>query len=325
MRQIYYDKDANVDSLSGKTIAILGYGNQGRSQALNMRDSEITNIVIGTTRDSTWERAKKDGFEVNTIENVCLKADIVFLLIPDEVMPEVYKNNVEPNLKNNAVVNFASGYNITFKNIIPRKDLDVVMVAPRMIGDGVRNLFISKEGYPAFMAVHQDYSGKAKEIALALAKAIGATLKGAIEVSFDDETYLDLMAEQAIWPMVISIFHEAFRYEISKGHSKEAVLTELLISKEAAYMCEKMADLGIFKQLPLHSHTSQYGQLSRSKMVDRTFIRRMLDKCYFDIKSGNFNEEWKKEQKNGLRNFEALKKEAFESDISKAEELMHNG
>lgn len=127
MGQIYYNKDANVDSLSGKTIAILGYGNQGRSQALNMRDSEITNIVIGTTRDSTWERAKKDGFEVNTIENVCLKADIVFLLIPDEVMPEVYKNNVEPNLKNNAVVNFASGYNITFKNIIPRKDLDVVM------------------------------------------------------------------------------------------------------------------------------------------------------------------------------------------------------
>lgn len=125
-----------------------------------------------------------------------------------------------------------------------------------MIGDGVRNLFISKEGYPAFMAVRQDYSGKAKEIALALAKAIGATLKGAIEVSFDDETYLDLMAEQAIWPMVISIFHEAFRYEISKGHSKEAVLTELLISKEAAYMCEKMEDLGIFKQLPLHSHTS---------------------------------------------------------------------
>lgn len=322
MSKIYYDKDASIDVINGKTIAILGYGNQGRAQALNMRDSGIKNILVGTTRDVTWEQAVKDGFTPDTVENVCSKADIVFLLVPDEVMPGIYSEKVEPNLKKNAVVNFASGYNISFKNIVPRDDLDVIMVAPRMIGDGVRNLFLSKVGYPAFIAIHQDITGKAKEIGLGLAKAMGATLKGTIEVTFNDETYLDLMAEQAIWPLIMSIFDAVFHFEVAKGHPKEAVLTELTLSGEAAYMCEKMAEVGMFKQLPLHSHTSQYGQLSRFKMVDRKFMNDFFEKMYDQISSGAFNKEWFEEQKNGLKNFEALREEAFNSDISKLEDEM---
>ena len=324
MSTVYYDNDADINVLGDKSIGIIGYGNQGRSQALNMRDSGIKNILIGTSRDSTWELAKKDGFTIDSVENVCSKSDIIFLLVPDEVMADIYKESVEPNIKNNALINFASGYNITFKNIIPRKDLDVVMVAPRMIGDGVRTLFLSKAGYPSFVSIHQDGTGKAKSIALGLAKAMGATTKGCIEVSFDDETYLDLMAEQAIWPLVMSVFDAAFKFEVSKGHSKEAVLTELILSKEAAYMCEKMADVGLFKQLPLHSRTSQYGQLTGFKSVNRDFIEQMLDKTYKDIVSGDFNTRWLNEQKNGLKNFEALKEEAFNSEISKAENDIKN-
>lgn len=320
MSKIYYDSDAEISVLYDKTIGIIGYGNQGRSQALNMRDSGVKNILIGTSRDSTWELAKKDGFFTDSVENVCSKSDIIFLLVPDEAMPTIYKESVEPNLKKNSLINFASGYNITFKNIVPRKDLDVVMVAPRMIGDGVRTLFLSKEGYPSFLSIHQDITGEAKTIALGLAKAMGATMKYCLEVDFDDETYIDLMAEQAIWPLIMSIFDSAFKFQVSKGHSKEAVLTELILSKEAAYMCEKMADVGIFKQLPLHSRTSQYGQLTGFKNVNRDFISTMLEKTYLDIVSGDFNTRWLKEQKNGFKNFESLREEAFNNEISKAED-----
>lgn len=276
MTKIYYDNDANISLLKGKKIGIIGYGNQGRAQALNMKDSGISDILIATAKDETYEKAGEDGFQLTEISAITNKSDILFLLIPDEIMPKVYEEHIAPHLRSDMVLNFASGYNITFGQIKPPEDVDVVMVAPRMIGDGVRNLFLAKKGYPAFMAVEQDASGSAKEIALALAKAMGATLKGTIEVSMKDETMLDLLAEQAIWPMIISVITEAFKFEVEKGHPAAASLVELYISKEPAYMFEKMAEMGLFKQMPLHSHTSQYGQMSRAKALDKSFLR-MID------------------------------------------------
>jgi len=320
MTKIYYDEDADIQLLKNRRIGIIGYGNQGRAQALNMRDSGIKNIAIGTAKDATYDQAVNDGFELMGIPEIASRSDILFLLIPDEIMPKVYHNHVESRLQAGSVLNFASGYNITFKQILPPAEVDVVMVAPRMIGDGVRNLFLKNKGYPAFLAVEQDASGSARQIALALAKAMGATKKGTIEVTFKDETMLDLLAEQAIWPMILSVLTEAYRFEVDKGHPAEASLVELYISQEPAYLFEKMAEDGLYKQMPYHSHTSQYGQLSRTESLDRSFIRKTLEEAYNYIESGQFAREWKSEQEKGLPVFKRLLKDAFSSEISKTEE-----
>ena len=316
MTKIYYDHDADISLLESKSIGIIGYGNQGRAQALNMRDSGIRDILIGTAKDKTYDQAREDGFQVMKIDEVVRESDILFMLIPDEIMPQVYRGQIEAHLRPGNVLNFASGYNITFNQIVPPEDVDVVMVAPRMIGDGVRSFFLQKKGFPAFLAVHQDATGSARPVALALAKAIGATKEGTIEVSFKDETMLDLLAEQAIWPMILSVITEAYKFEVEKGHPKEASLVELYISREPAYMFEKMAVEGLYKQMPYHSHTSQYGQLSRAEMLDKSFIRRTLEEAYNYIVSGRFTHEWKSEQEKGLPEFKRLLKEAWENEIT---------
>ena len=324
MSRIFYDKDATLDSVRLKKIGIIGYGNQGRSQALNMRDSGLENISIGSVKDASMDQAEADGFTTGTIEDVSADSDILFLLIPDEVMPKVYEQRILPGLEAGNVLNFASGYNITFKKIVPPETVDVIMVAPRMIGEGVRELFVNKKGYPAFVGVEQDASGKALEIALGLAKAMGATMKAAMEVSMYQETVMDLFAEQATWPIISNVLIEAFEYQVKMGLPKEAVLTELYLSKEPAYMFEKMVDIGFFKQLPLHSRTSQYGQLSRFQRVDRKFIRDMMDKTVAEIDGGIFAEEWEKEQTNGMTKFKRLKEEAFQHPINEVEDKLRD-
>ncbi len=324
MAKVYYDEDADISVLDEKSIGIIGYGNQGRAQALNIRDSGISNIVIGTARDETFTQAQKDKFKVDDIPEVAIASDILFLLIPDEIMPQVYREEIEPHLEPGNVLNFASGYNITFNHIVPPDKVDTIMVAPRMLGDGVRHNYLNGEGYPAFLAVEKDATGKALQTALALAKAMGATKMGSIVVTFKDETMLDLIAEQAIWPMIISILVESFHFEVEKGLPPEASLVELYMSKEPAYMFEKMAEDGLFKQFPYHSHTSQYGQLSRIESLNKSFIRNTLEEAYTYIENGKFASEWKKEQEEGLPELKRLLDQAYDSAITKMEEKIKN-
>ncbi len=319
MGKIYYDNDGNIDFVKDKVIAIIGYGNQGRSQALNMRDSGVKEIIIGSRRDESWDTANEDGFKTYSIADASAKADILFILLPDEVAPEVYEKDIAPYVKPGSTLNFSSGYNITYGYIKPDKLLNIIMVAPRMIGKGVREIYEMGIGFPTFVVVNQDATGDAKEIAVGLAKALGSTKAGAIEVTFNDETYLDLMSEQAVWPLIMTVIDQAFKLYIEKGHPVEAALTELYLSKEPMIMMEKMADMGLFKQLPLHSRTSQYGQISRFKQVDSSYIRQFLEEQYNKIENGEFAKEWEAEMKNDLKHFEELKKEAFESEISVAE------
>lgn len=323
MATIYYDNDADLNLIKEKTIAIIGYGNQGRSQALNIRDSGIKNVIIGSRKDESYDQANEDGFMVYSIEEASKKADIIYMLLPDEVAPQIYEEKIAPNLKDGNIINFSSAYNITFKRIVPAKNLDIVMAAPRMIGKGVRELYKKGEGSPAFVGVHQDYSGKALEYAKALCKAIGATRKGAIEVKFDDETFLDLMAEQGTWPIIYNVFVEAFKLQVEMGHPEEAVLMEMYLSKEPAVMMEKAAEVGFFKQLPYHSNTSQYGQLIGFNAFDSKQIREFLKNRYDRIKNGVFAEEWDKEQKeNNLSNLNKLEQEALDCEFSKAEDRL---
>ena len=323
MANIYYDKDADLNLVKDKCIAILGYGNQGRSQALNMRDSGVKQVIVGNRKDESYDQAVEDGFPVYTIEEATAKADIIFVLLPDEACPEIYNTQMKPYFKKGVLLNFASGYNLTYHNIELPQDSDVVMAAPRMLGQGVREMYVSGEGYPAFVAVAQDASGKALEYGKALCKAIGATKKGVIEGNINDETYLDLMTELGVLPLVYKVFAEAFRLEVEMGHPEEAVLTEAYLSKEMAFLWEQAAERGLFRQLCLHSHTAQYAQLKRFGEADSQMIRGFLKDAYESIRSGDFNREWQDEQKvHNLEHLDALRAQALDTDVTKAEDRL---
>ncbi|MBW2715787.1 MAG: ketol-acid reductoisomerase, partial [Deltaproteobacteria bacterium] len=263
MAEIYHDDAADLGVLEDQTVALVGYGNQGRSQALNLRDSGV-NVIIGSIRDDAGAAAEKDGFSVSNIAEACKQADIVMLLIPDEVMPEVFKTDVAPNLVPGNLVIFASGYNIAFNLITPADYVDVALVAPRMIGVGVRENFVSGNGFPSFVGIHHDATGNAKARMLAIAKGIGSTRAGCIEMSMHDEATLDLFTEQAFGPAFGRVLMTAIDLLVEAGYPPEAVLLELYLSGEFAYSFEKMREVGMMKQMDFHSRTSQYGTVTRS-------------------------------------------------------------
>ena len=314
------DEDADLSFLKDKTVAIVGYGNQGRAQALNLRDSGIS-VVIGAIRDETADRAAEDGFEVLSIDEAAERADAVALLIPDEIQPQVYQEHIERRLRPGKLLDFAHGYNIRFGRIAPPEGVDVVMVAPRMLGEHVRRSFEEGRGAPAYVAVAQDGTGNAREIALAWAKAIGATRAGVLETTFADETELDLFTEQATWPLILRTLILSYETLVDAGFPPEMVALELYGSGEAAEVFRQMARRGLFGQMRLHSQTSQYGTLSRAERMlgeeDRWRFLAALD----EIRSGRFTEEWTAEQASGYPRFEALRSETAAHPLNDAEKL----
>ena len=299
------DDDADLSFIIDKTVAIIGYGNQGRAQSLNLRDSGIT-VVIGAIRDETAQAAEKDGFEVLPIGKAVTRGDAIALLIPDEIQPSVYEEHIAGNLDAGKLLDFAHGYNIHFGLITPPKDVDVVMVAPRMLGEHVRASFEQGRGAPAYVAVARDATGRARDIALAMAKGIGATRAGVLETSFAHETELDLFTEQATWPMIIRDLILSYETLVEAGFPPEMVALELYGSGEASEA---------FPQ------TSQYGTLSRGERMlpeeDRARFRDALD----GIQSGRFAKEWSEEQETGYPNFEKLRARAREHGLNEAEKL----
>ena len=306
MKRLYYDRDADVGFLKGKTIGVIGYGNQGRAQALNLRDSGLE-VIIGVRADETRRQAKSDGFEVFTIKEAAKEAQVVMMLIPDEVMPEVFKRQVLPGLSKGKTVCFASGYNIAFKLIEPPSGIDVVMVAPRMIGAGVRQRYVEGRGFPSFIGVHQDATGKALKTVLAIAKGIGSTRSGVMLLTFAQEAELDLFTEQAFGPAFGQVLLSAIQTLIDAGYPVEAVMVELILSGEFAYSMQKIVELGFFPQMELHSHTSQYGSMTRSMRFMIPQIAQTMKENLEEIRSGAFAKEWEAEQKAGLPLFNQIK------------------
>jgi len=318
--KVFYEKDADLAALRGKTIAVIGYGNQGRAQALNLRDSKL-NVIVGNIDDAYKKTAIEDGFDPVPIEDAVRQGDIIMILLPDEVQPAVYQQSIAPYLTANKTVSFASGYNIRFALITPPKDVDVIMMAPRTIGRQVRIAFENGSGVNADVDVWQDISGSAWPVTLALAKGTGCTRAGAFHTSFATETDLDLFSEQGLWPAIFDCLVTSYELLVEKGYPPEAVALELYASAEAADIFLAMAQRGIFEQMRFHSPTAQYGVLSRR--LDSTgssaALRKRMEETLTKIQNGEFSREWTREQAEGYPSFNRLKEEAYSHPLNDAD------
>ena len=306
MAKIYHGQDADLDLLKAKTIGVIGYGNQGRAQALNLRDSGLE-VIVGVRADETRQQATSDGFDPFPIQEVAARAQVMLLLIPDEVMPGVFESDVLPGLSPGKALCFASGYNVAFKLIQPSAGVDVVMVAPRMIGAGVRQRYLEGRGFPSFIGVHQDATGNALKTALAIARGIGSTKSGVMLLTFAQEAEMDLFTEQAFGPAFGQVLLSAIRTLIDAGYPVEAVMVELLLSGEFAYSMHKIVELGFIEQMELHSHTSQYGSMTRSVRFMNPQLPQTMQEVLREIRSGAFAKEWESEQRAGLPVFNQIK------------------
>ncbi|MFW9948580.1 MAG: ketol-acid reductoisomerase [Candidatus Thorarchaeota archaeon] len=293
MVEIYHEDQVSLDVLKDKTIGIIGYGNQGRAQALNLRDSGLK-VIIGNIEDKYKAMARNDGFEVYSIEIAVSKSDILFILVPDEIMKNLLEKEIIPHLKPSSTLNFASGYNVGFKLLTLPSNVDIIMIAPRMIGVGVRETYLNGKGFFSFISVEQDVSGNARDTLLGLAKALGALKKGAIMLSMKDEAVLDLFNEQAFGPAFGRVLLTSIKVLLDAGYPAEAVLVEMYMSGEMSYTYKKMAEIGLVKQTDFHSHTSQYGAMSRGIRYLNLPIKPIMEKILKDIQTGVFTKEWEK-------------------------------
>jgi ketol-acid reductoisomerase len=321
---VYRDADADLGLVRSRRVAVIGYGNQGSAQALNLRDSGVGELRVGNRQDDYRERAVRDGFEPLPIPEAAAWGQVVLLLIPDEDQPAVFREQLAPGLRRGDTLVVASGYNVAFGLLEIPAGVDVVMVAPRMIGAGVRERYRRGQPYPCFVSVERDHSGAAMALALSLAKGIGAIREGgeggAIASSAREEAALDLFSEQAVWPTIIGTFRAAYAVLHQAGFSDEAILNELYLSKEPAEVFDRAGDQGLFGQLGLHSHTSQFGQLRALAADDGTWLEeRFRQVLHDDILSGRFATEWSTVQARGEDRLERLRAAAEASALARAE------
>jgi ketol-acid reductoisomerase len=289
--KIYFQGDVDPSLLAHMQVAVIGYGNQGRAQALNLRDSGVQ-VLIGNREDAYRIRAEKDGFTSLGIPDAVRSADAVFLLLPDEVLPPAFEGEIMPALQQGSTLVFASGYSVAFGLIDLPEDADALLIAPRMIGVGVRERYLTGEGFYCLVDVHQDYSGQAQEKMLALTWGIGKFYKPAIEVTFKQEAILDLFNEQAFGPAFGRVLLTAISVLLKNGLPPEAVLVEMYQSEEMAYTYQQMAKTGLVRQTFFHSPTSQYGAMSRGVRFLDLDLKPRMERIYHEIESGAFASEW---------------------------------
>ncbi|ARM77148.1 ketol-acid reductoisomerase [Acidianus manzaensis] len=296
--KIYTDQDANLDKIKNKKIAVLGYGSQGRAWALNLRDSGL-NVTVGLEREgNSWKQAEKDGFKPVHTEEAVKNADIVIFLVPDMVQRYVYLEKVKPYLKEGMDLVFAHGFNIHYRLIEPPKNVDVYMVAPKGPGPTVRDFYTKGGGVPSLIAVHQDYSGEAKEKALAIAKGIGSTRAGVIETTFKEETETDLFGEQTtLVGGVMELMRSAFKTLVDLGYQPEVAYFETI--NEMKMIVDIIYDKGFSGMLKAVSDTAKYGGLTSGKYEINEDVRKRMLEIAEKIRSGKFAEEWIEEYGRG--------------------------
>jgi ketol-acid reductoisomerase len=316
MAKMYYDADADLGLLQNKIVAILGYGSQGHAQAQNLRDSGVKVVVAELAGTGNYELAKKHGFTPVSAAEATQKADIIQLLLPDQVQGEVYRTEIKPHLGAGKSLMFSHGFNIHFHQIVPAKDVDVFMVAPKGPGHLVRSEFERGAGVPALIAVHQDASGRAKQLALAYAKAIGATRAGVIETTFKEETETDLFGEQCVLcGGVTELVKAGFDTLVEAGYQPEIAYFECL--HELKLIVDLMVVGGMSYMRYSISNTAEYGDLTRGKRIINEETRKEMKKILAEIQSGEFAREWILENKAGLPVFQALEKQGWAHPIEK--------
>lgn len=305
MAKIYYDNDADLNLLKDKTVAIIGYGIQGRGQSLCLRDSGVRVIVSEMEGTPNFEQAKKDGFTPVSALDAARGADIIQILTQDHVQAKVYNEAIKPNLKKGKALCFSHGFNIRFKQIKPPKNVDVFMVAPKGPGALVRKMYEEGKGVPSLIAVYQDATGEAKQLALAYAKAIKATTAGVIETTFEEETETDLFGEQAVLCGGVSeLIKAGFDTLIEAGYQAEIAYFEVL--HELKLITDLIQERGISGMRRGVSNTACYGDLTRGPRIITAKTRKEMQKILKEIKSGKFAKEWIRENEEGRPNFNKL-------------------
>ncbi|MEZ0322896.1 MAG: ketol-acid reductoisomerase [Hydrogenothermaceae bacterium] len=315
MAKVYYDQDASLDYLKDKTVAIIGYGSQGHAHALNLRDSGIK-VIIGLLAGSrSIPKAKAEGFEVYAPDEAAAKADVVMILTPDTVQPAIFQSAILPNLDEGNALAFAHGFNVHFGQIVPPAYVDVFLVAPKGPGHLVRWMYEEGKGVPGLFAIHQDFTGKAREIALAYAKGIGCTRAGVIETTFKEETETDLFGEQAVLcGGVTALIKAGFETLVEAGYQPEVAYFECL--HELKLIVDLIYEHGISGMRYSISDTARYGDVTRGKRVYEA-VKPIYQKILQEIQEGEFAKEWILENVGNRPHFNALVKKDEEHPIEK--------
>jgi len=313
MIKMYYDADADLKNLKERKIAIIGYGSQGHAQAQNLKDSGL-DVVIGLRRGRSWDQAVKDGFEVLNVKEASNEARVIQILLPDERQPQVYREEIEPSLKDGDAVSFSHGFNIHYSQIVPPENVDVFMIAPKGPGHLERRIYKQGEGVPALVAVHQDYTGTSLQKALAYAKGIGATRAGVLETTFKEETETDLFGEQAVLCGGTSeLIKAGFETLVDAGYKPEIAYFECL--HELKLIVDLIYEGGLSWMRESVSDTAQYGDLTRGKKIITEKTRTEMKRLLKEIQSGEFAREWILENNANRPVFNALNKQEKEQQI----------
>lgn len=312
MAKMYYNGDANPDYLQGKKVAVIGYGSQGHAHTLNMRDSGV-DVVVGLRKGKSWDKAVEDGLSVYSVGEATAMADVIMILLPDELQPKVWKEEIQPNLKNQAIM-FAHGFNVHFHQIVPPAECDVLLVAPKGPGHLVRRTYEEDAGVPALFAIYQDVSGKAKDLALAYAWAIGALRAGALETTFKEETETDLFGEQAVLCGGTSALVKAgFETLVEAGYQPELAYFETL--HELKLIVDLMYEGGLENMRYSISDTAQWGDFVTGRRLVTPAVKAEMKEVLKDIQEGRFAKGWILENQAGRPEFNAINERENEHQI----------
>jgi ketol-acid reductoisomerase len=312
--KIYYDKDADLSLIKGKTVAIIGYGSQGHAHANNLKDSGV-NVIVGVRKSgSSFAKAKNAGIDVREVGDAVKGAEVVMILLPDETHAEVYQKEIEPNLKKGAMLAFAHGFNIHFKQIEPRADLDVIMIAPKGPGHLVRSTYTQGGGVPALIAVAQDASGKARDMALSYAAAIGAARGGVIETTFREECETDLFGEQVVLcGGLTALIQAGFETLTEAGYAPEMAYFECL--HEVKLIVDLIYEGGIANMRYSISNTAEYGDFTRGPRIVTDETKAEMKRILREIQTGQFAKEFILENRAGAPTLKAMRRIGQEHQV----------
>ncbi len=316
MAKMFYEKDTNLGLLQGKKIAVIGFGSQGHAHALNLHESGV-DVIVGLYEGSkSWNKAKEAGLEVTTTSEAAKNADIIIILVPDEKQAKLYREEIEPYLEDGNALVFAHGFNIHFKQIVPPSNVDVFMIAPKGPGHMVRRTYTEGSGVPCLIAVEQDYSGKAKDLALAYANAIGGARAGVLETTFKDETETDLFGEQAVLcGGITALIKAGFETLVEAGYAPENAYFECM--HEMKLIVDLMYQGGMAAMRYSISDTAEYGDYVTGSRIITDETKKEMKQVLTEIQNGTFAKKWLLENQVGRPTFNAMRRMEAEHPIEK--------